>query len=292
MSDYSLNTMPIMPIMPNFGFPNMCDPYSSKVFMNDMTGFNSYVPPFNSYMMPGMSMDESLFNCNPYGMTMPYMGGFNMDSYYKQMVEYQQKSREADQNLNASLREMRQSRRNLEYKIASGEQEQILPAFQDYVESVSSYYGDKGTYEEMKNTALDLYEQQTGKSLQNQIRENDKWGSFGHGLKQVGLLGFGDNISAEQNIAKITGQPEGKTESLLKTAGNATAGAVYGLATGLLVKGKQAAAATAGAAPQAAAITKVPLLGKLFKSNGSIKVKAALAIGAAVGWLFGKILDK
>lgn len=287
MSD-SLYTMPIMP---NFGFMNMCDPYSSQVYMNDLTGFNTFVPPFNNFMMPGMCMDDSIFNCNPYGGVMPYMGGLNMDSYYKQMVEYQQKSREADNDLNASLREMRQAKRNLEYKIASNEQEQILPAFQAYVDSVSSYYGDKGTPEEMRNTALDLYEQQTGKSLQNQIRENDKWGSFGHGLKQVGLLGFGDNVSAEQNIAKITGQPEGKTESLLKSTGNASAGAVYGLAAGLLTKGKQAAA-TAGVAPQAARITKVPLLGKLFKSNGSIKVKAAIAIGAAAGWLFGKILDK
>ncbi len=275
MSD-SLYTMPIMP---GFGFPNMYDPYSSQVYMNDLTGFNTFVPPFNNFMMPGMCMDDSIFNCNPYGGVMPYMGGLNMDSYYKQMVEYQQKSREADNDLNASLREMRQAKRNLEYKIASNEQEQILPAFQAYVDSVSSYYGDKGTPEEMRNTALDLYEQQTGKSLQNQIRENDKWGSFGHGLKQVGLLGFGDNVSAEQNIAKISGQPEGKTESLLKSAGNASAGAIYG----------GVAALTLPKVPKAAA---TPLIGKLFKQNGSIKVKFALAIGAAAGWLFGKILDK
>ncbi len=280
-----MDSLYTMPLMPNFGFPNMCDGYSSQVYLNNMTGFDSYIPPFNNnFCNPWMSMDDSVFNCPQY--QMPYMGcapGYNMDNYYKQMVDYQQKSREADATLKKTMRDMRQARRTLEDKIINNEQQQILPAFKEYVNKVAAYNGDTdGSYEDMKNTAIDMYEEQTGKALQTHIRENGN-SSFVHGLKEVGFLGFGDKVSAEQNIAKITGTKEGKTEGVLKSAGNATAGAAYGLAGALL-----APKVSAAKLPK---VQKLPVIGKIFNKGGSVKVKAALAIGAAAGWLYGKVLD-
>ena len=268
-----------MPMCPTFGYPNMYDPYSSQVFMNDLTGFNTYIPPYTGYSMPWMGMNDSIFNCPSYTQ-IPFTGGYSSSDYYKQMVDYQKQSREADASMKKATRELRQARRNLEDKIANNEQEQIIPAFNEYVNKVRAYNGDEDSSDEdMRSAALDMYEEQTGKSLQTQIRENGS-SSFVHGLKEVGFLGFGDKISAEQNIAQITNTKEGRTDSILKSAGNATAGAAWGVTAGLLV-------------PKVPTfVDKVPVLNKVLKGGGSVKVKAALLVGAAAGWLFGKILDK
>lgn len=275
------------PMMPSFGFPNMCDSYSNQVFLNDATGLNLFTPPFNSGMGYGMNfgmgmgmgMDESIFNYP--SMNMPNYSFNNesyyqnMDNYYEKMMEsqikYQQKTRTADITLNADQKSMRQKGLTLKEKIELNEQEQIIPAFKEYVESVRKYYGNQGTEEDLKNTALELYQQQHTNTIQKDLRTKGS-DSFWHGFKQVGLLGLGDNVSAEQNIAKITGQPQGKKEKIKKSAGNATAGAAVGLAA-------------AYAAP------KLPFIKSLFKSGKSPKVMTVMAIGAAAGWLYGKVLD-
>lgn len=271
------------PIMPSFGFPNMCDSYSNQVFLNDTTGLNLFTPPFNTGMGYGMGfgmgMDDSIFNCSPCGMPNYNFNNEsyyqNMDNYYEKMmdsqIKYQQKTRTADITLNADQKSMRQKGLTLKEKIELNEQEQIMPAFKEYVESVRKYYGNQGTEEDLKNTALELYQQQHTNTIQKDLRTKGS-DSFWHGFKQVGLLGFGDNVSAEQNIAKITGQPQGKKEKLKKSTGNAAAGAGLGLAA-------------AYAAP------KIPFVKNLFKSGKSPKVMAVLAIGAAAGWLYGKVLD-
>lgn len=273
------------PIMPSFGFPNMCDSYSNQVFLNDTTGLNLFTPPFNTgmgYSMGfgmGMGMDDSIFNCSPCGMPNYNFNNEsyyqNMDNYYEKMmdsqIKYQQKTRTADITLNADQKSMRQKGLTLKEKIELNEQEQIMPAFKEYVESVRKYYGNQGTEEDLKNTALELYQQQHTNTIQKDLRTKGS-DSFWHGFKQVGLLGLGDNVSAEQNIAKITGQPQGKKEKIKKSAGNAAAGAGLGIAA-------------AYAAP------KIPFIKSLFKSGKSPKVMTVMAIGAAAGWLYGKVLD-
>lgn len=270
------------PMMPSFGFPNMFDSYSNQVYLNDITGMNMFTPPYGL----DMGLNNSIFNCNPWSMNMmgmPYMDTFsynpnsyyqNMDKYYENMMEsqikYQQKTREADIALNAAQKNMRQKGLVLNEKITLNEQEQILPAFKDYVESVRGYYGDQGSEEDLKNTALELYQQQFGNTIQKDIRTNGS-DSFWHGFKQVGLLGFGDKITAEENIARITGQPQGKSESFKKSLGNASAGAGLGLISGL-------------------ALSKVKTLSGAAKKSPKLWVFAA--IGTGIGWLYGKILDK
>ncbi len=278
MTGFYMDSMYALPYMP-MTYPLGGDSYSNQVFLNDMTGLNLFTPPFNSFMpgvFPGMSMNDSLFNYNysmPY--SMPYcMPGNNtyyqnMEKYYENMmnsqISYQQKTREADITLNAAQRSLRQNGKNLRGKIVTDEQDQVMTAFNKYVESVQEYYGDKGSYEDLKNTALDTYEQQFGKDIQTELRENG-CNSYLHGLKKVGTLGLASKRSAEDNIALITGQPKGKSEKYKEWAGNATAGAGLGVIGGLTVP-------------------------KLLKSAKSPKLMPLVLIGAAAGWIYGRVLD-
>lgn len=276
MSDWYMNSMYSMPYMP-MSFPFGEDSYSNQVFLNDMTGFNLFTPPFNSFMPgigAGMSMNDSLFNYN-YNYSMPYyMPGNdsyyqNMEKYYENMmnsqISYQQKTREADITLNAAQRSLRQNGKNLRGKIVTNEQDQVMQAFNKYVESVQEYYGDKGSYDDLKNTALDTYEQQFGKDIQTELRENGS-NSYLHGLKKVASLGLASKRSAEDNIALITGQPKGKTEKYKEWAGNATAGAGLSILGGLTVP-------------------------KMIKKVKSPKLMPLVLIGAAAGWVYGRVLD-
>ncbi len=265
-----------MPITSGFGYPNMYDSYSNQVFLNDFTGMNWYTPPFNYNMYSGyMDMNSSIFNTMPY--CMPYMN-YNTDSYYQNMdkyyenmmnnqVKYQQRTREADITLNAAYKNMRQKGIVLNEKIQLNEQEQIMPAFKDYVASVKSYYGSNANEEDLKNIALELYQQQFGNTIQKDIRTHGS-DSFIHGIKQVGLLGFGDKTSAEDNIAKITGQPKGKSEKYKVWAGNALVGAV---------------------------VTALGFASNKFSTFceklGKCKFGKATLIGAGIGWLGGRIID-
>ena len=161
MTGMFMGSMYSMPYMPSY--PLGEDSYSNQVFLNDLTGLNWYTPPFNM-PMHGMGMNESLFDYS-YSMPMPYaMPGFdsyyqNMDKYYENMmnnqINYQQRTREADITLNAAQRSLKQNGKNLRNKIVTNEQDQVMNAFNKYVESVQEYYGDKGSYEDLKNTALE-----------------------------------------------------------------------------------------------------------------------------------------
>lgn len=278
----SINSL-MMPSM----YPWMCDTYSSQVFLNDMTGLNIYTPPFTSCFCPSfpmMNMNDSIWNmpCMP---CMPSFTGDcngtssyypNMDNYYEKMMEnqvkYQQQTRSADIALNAAQRNMRQKGLTLNEKIQLNEQDQIMSAFNDYVEAARQYYGDEGSDEDLKNTALDAYQQQFSKTIQKDIRENGS-NSLWHGYKKVITLGYADGCSAEDNIAKITGQKKGKMESLKESAGSALAGTTYGLAAGGILQSSKV-------------VSKIPYLSK------SPKLWLVAVIGTAIGWLAGKVIGK
>lgn len=285
--------MSVNSLMMPYMYPGMCDTYSSQVFLNDTTGMNLYTPPFNSCFYPSypmMCMGDSIWNmpCMPCMPCMPYMPSFtgdsaemssyypNMDNYYEKMVQnqvkYQQQTRAADITLNAAQRNMRQKGLTLNEKIQLNEQEQIMPAFRDYVEAARQYYGDEGSAEDLKNTALDAYQQQFNKTIQKDIRENGS-NSLWHGYKKVITLGYADGCSAEDNIAKITGQKKGKMESLKESTGSALAGTTYGLAAGGILQSSRV-------------VSKIPYLSK------SPKLWLVAAIGTAIGWLLGKVIGK
>lgn len=279
----SVNSL-MMPSM----YPWMCDTYSNQVFLNDMTGLNLYTPPFDSCFCPTfpmMNMNDSIWNMPCMSPCMPTFTGDctgmpsyyqNMDNYYDRMMEnqvkYQQKTRSADITLNAAQRNMRQKGLTLNEKIQLNEQDQIMPAFRDYVEAARQYYGDEGSAEDLKNTALDAYQQQFSKTIQKDIRENGS-NSLWHGYKKVITLGYADGCSAEDNIAKITGQKKGKMESLKESAGSALAGTTYGLAAGGILQSSKV-------------VSKIPYLSK------SPKLLVVAAIGTALGWLAGKVIGK
>ena len=273
--------------------PNMCDSYSNQVFMNDLTGLNFFTPPFNTTgfcpsftgmnTMPFMGMNDSIFNACPWdmpftGSAMPYPSFYpGMDAnYYKKMlenqVEYQKQMRAADIELNSAQRTMQQKGRVLNEKIMQNEQEQIMPAFREYIESARDFYGDKGSEEALKTEALDAFERQFQKSVQSAIREHGN-NSIWHGFKEVASLGLLDTVSAEQNISEITGQPVGNKEKIKEVVGNGLGGATWGVASWGLLKNKSLA-------------SKIPFMKK------SPKLWIPLAIGTVVGTLFGKIFTK
>ncbi|MDR1167647.1 MAG: hypothetical protein LBK53_01980 [Heliobacteriaceae bacterium] len=238
-------------------YPNW---YQNQVAFDDM--YNDYT------VNPAMSMNGSLFG-------MPFMPGFTgaMDpaSYMRQYRDYnhamvenqvalQQDQRLADINLNGPQEGVRGRAALLHDKILQDEQEQIVPAFKDYIASVKNLYpnaDEKAVF----SRAMTMYAQQYGKSFLEDIREHSD-SSFVQGLYQAISFGFGaDNRTAEENIAELTGQPVSRGENAKKGLGRVVGGATLGSVLGL------------GGI-------------KLFKSLGLItksKTVAGLVIGAIIG---------
>ena len=192
-----------------------------------------------------MGMNGSIFNGNGFagggftgGMPIsPIMGGNqsyfdNMKDYQKFWTDYninqQKMNRNADLRVNASVEGIKEAATNLKDKILQNEQDQILKAWNAYVQSVKLAYGDASPHE-IKSRALSLYEQMNGnKSLIQDLRENSH-GSFTQGVLQSMTFGSYFKNSAEDNISKITGQPVGTGEKLEQNVGRIVgAGAVGG----------------------------------------------------------------
>lgn len=252
--------------------------YSNQVMLNDMTGMNSY--PQLGF---GIGMDDSIFGGGAMGM-MPFgpsFGGGNYNQYYENMDKYQeymvnsqvrqqQRARTADIAMNGSQEGIRQKAILLNEKIVQSEQQQVIPAFNSYVESIRSFYGNQGSEEDFKNKALAMYQQQYGETIQESLRKNGR-DSFTHGLMETGLLFIPDRTSAEENIAKITNQSVGRGERMKKSAGNAAGGAILALLGNfaLSMRNKAASGATGG--------------GKSALIVG--------ALGALIGWGAGKVSE-
>lgn len=177
-----------------------------------------------------------------------YGGTGNNQSYFDNMKEYQKfyidynvdqqnMQRNADLRVNASMEGIQAAAATLQDKIRQNEQDQIQEAFKAYLDKVTAAYG-QGSEAEVKARALTLYQQLTGKSLTQDIRDNAH-GSFTQGLLQSLTFSMGYRHSAEDNIAKIRGQSVGTEEKFIQNVGRATgAAAIGGLAYGA-VKGLQ-----------------------------------------------------
>lgn len=254
--------------------------YSNQVMLNDMTGMNSY-----PQMGFGMGMDDSIFGDGAMGMGMgmpfgPSFGG-NNNQYYENMEKYQdymvnsqvrqqQRMRAADITMNATQEGIKQKAILLNEKIVQSEQQQVIPAFKAYVESVRSFYGNQGTEEDLKNKALSLYQQQFGETIQESLRKNGR-DSFTQGLMETGLLFIPDRTSAEENIAKITNQPVGRSEKMKKAGGNAAGGAILALLANFALSMRKAA-------------------GTATTGGGKTALVVGL-VGALVGWAAGKTAE-
>lgn len=204
----------------------------------------------NLYDMDSMCMNGSIWG----GGFMPFMptfsGGMNYDSYYKQysdmlnfqsntqrqMIENQRNNQIA---LNSPDAAIRKAAAILNEKIVSNEQEQIQPALLNFVENLRTKYPN-ATDEQLRNQAAIEWGNYYQTPIPDLIREKGN-NSLLQGLYQSLTLGFADNITAEENIAKIYGQPVSRTQQLEKTLGRAAGGAIVGsgamLAASPLIKG-------------------------------------------------------
>lgn len=204
-----------------------------------------------SYNQP-FAMGGSIFDGSGYGgmgmgmMPMPMVGGvtgYNPQSYFNDMKNYQRfyidynvdqqnMQRNADLRINASLEGIKESAAVLRDKIKQNEQDQVPDAFRAYVQSVGAAYGN-GSGKEVEHRALSLYEQMTGKSLIQDLRDNGH-GSFTQGLLQSLTFSTTYRTSAEDNISSITGQPVGTTEKFTQGCGKVLGAGAAGAALGAL----------------------------------------------------------
>lgn len=174
---------------------------------------------------------------------------FNYDEYYAQMAANQarmsqynieQNRRYRIDNLisSAPMEKIGNAVLVLQEKIAQNEQDQIQGALTAFIQSVREAYDPDGTADDatIKARALNIYQQQTGRNLIADIRENGN-SDITHGFLNGLLFGvFGQNTSAEDNISDITEQPKSskakKMEAVGETAGYTATGAAAGAAIG------------------------------------------------------------
>ena len=228
-------------------YPNL---YNNQIALNDLTDLDLYAPmgSLNNPMMgainPMMTMNGSIFGggmMGGYPVTggYPTMGGStgSYQDYYKNYEKYQdfmidnqvhqqQKWRNVDLRLNAPQEGIQKQAAILHEKILQNEQQQIQAAYANFKNSVKAMYGS-GSDEQISNRAASLYQQITGVTVTDDIRQHGR-GSFTQGFLQTVTLGMADKKTAEENIAELTGQPVGRTEQGKKFAGNIAGGAVFG----------------------------------------------------------------
>ncbi len=242
--------------------------YASSVGLDTLPGFTGAFGAF--------SMDGSLFSDLGSSGYMPFWGGTNYEKYFQNMEMYNdfmydsqlrrnQKARQVDFLANSPMEEVHHKAEILREKIMQNEQQQIIPALNKYLESIKSAMGggENVSAEQLIARADMLYRQMYNTSLTEDIR---KYGnsSFLQGLYQTLSLGFADKVTAEENIARINGQPVSRWESAKKVAGNTIGGATIG------------AASLYG-------LASIPALAKVLKSKPGFLG----AVGAVVGALSG-----
>lgn len=231
--------------------------------MTDMAITSMYGPgymPYNNYMnqvtmmnlyddMGMMGMNGGLLNFSP-GFT-----GMNYDSYFDQMMKYQDfmhqyqhqtviNRRNNEVAINGPMEAIQGKAAVLNEKIVANEQEYIMSAWQSYLNAVQVAYpeADEAT---LIARAKSHYQQIYGTSLNDDIR---KYGnsSFKQGLFQMLSFGLANRKSAEENISDLTGEPLPRSQNIRKNAGRAVGGALYGAGAGFIFGGPLGALIGAG----------------------------------------------
>ncbi len=198
-------------IMSNYG---LCNPY-----LNNYCNFAG-----NLYD----NMNTSIFSMMPFGGYQSYFNNMkdylNFTSDYNlQMVDNQRKN---EIQINAADAAIKKAAAILEEKIISNEQEQIQDALSNFQDAVRSKYKDASEEQISAYTSVEWGKYNTT-TIPQLIQEKGR-DSFSQGLYQVLSLGFADNITAEENKAKIYNQPVSRTENAKKIAGRALGGLIIG----------------------------------------------------------------
>lgn len=252
--------------------------YGNSVMNNDLI----MAPFLNDYQnrvaaLDSMSrVDTDSLSMN--GSIMPGFTGssnFDYDGFYRQMEQNQdrmtanqirqnQRWRNVSFQANSPQVAIQKQLKALHTKIIEDEQEQIRDAFEALKARVREAYDPEGTASDEQITAYaeQEYARLYGKDLVEDIKDYSS-GSFKQGFLQAVTFGLYDGVTAEENVARITGQPVGRKERTKQALGNAAGGAVWG-ALGLGIA------------------AKLPYIGKLFKSKPLIG-----AIVGAIGGAFG-----
>ena len=166
------------------------------------------------------------------------MGGMD-SSYFDNMKNYQQSwnnyyldaqkmQRNNDVKLNGAMEAIQETAANLRDKIAQNEQDQIPEAYKNYLNAVKNAYGD-ASEEEINSRALSLYNQMSGKTLVQDLRDHGHT-SLLQGLLQSVTLNTYYRRSAEDNIAEITHQSVPAGEKMEQNIGRIAGCGVVGAA--------------------------------------------------------------
>lgn len=245
----------------------------------DITAMNGYMP-YGSYANQ-VGLSNIFDDCySPMGFNggllsfAPTFTGMNYDSYFDRMNEYQnftsryqlqtiQNQRNNEVQINAPMEAIQGKAAVLNEKIVANEQEQIMGAWNSYIEAVRNAYPNADE-ETIIARAKTHYQQIYGNSLNDDVR---KYGdsSFAHGFKKTITFGLYHGKSAEDNISSLTGEPVGKMEGYKKIGGGIAAGATLAAGSLVAIKGAK----------------YLPKLGWRGLVVGGI-----LAAGAAIGGLF------
>ena len=221
--------------------------------MSGYVGAIGGFPMYNSYAnYAGLSniydmdmMGSSVFN----GCMMPFMptfgGGMNYDYYFNHMKNYLnftsdynlqmvENQRRNDLRINATDEAIRNAAAVLNEKIVDNEQQQVIKAYQAYLEAVAAKYpgeDERNIVARAKSTYQQLY----NASISDEIR---KYGhdSFTHGLFNGLTFGIYGKTTPEENISKLTGQPVSRWEQFKEIGGLATGGAAVAGGGALLAK--------------------------------------------------------
>ena len=147
------------------------------------------------------------------------------------MVENQRRN---DLRINATDEAIRNAAAVLNEKIVDNEQQQVIKAYQAYLEAVAAKYpgeDERNIVARAKSTYQQLY----NASISDEIR---KYGhdSFTHGLFNGLTFGIYGKTTPEENISKLTGQPVSRWEQFKEIGGLATGGAAVAGGGALLAK--------------------------------------------------------
>ncbi len=168
-----------------------------------------------------------------------------MQRTQEQMMDFnmrqQQRYRYNNAEVTAPLNKLTLAATTLQSKILENEQDQIEGALQAFVQAYRQAYDPEGTMdnETALANAVTEYQKLTGKSLLADIKDNGS-SAFMSGFVRSATFGlFGDRTTADENIAKVTGQPVSeaskKWHTVGRVAGKAATGAAAGAAIGAAV---------------------------------------------------------
>ena len=241
-----MGQMNYMSLMPSMGLTNN---YANSVMSQNMltsTGYNSAlmsaVNPLNNpysfgmgggLQVPTSSTTQSSGAVSNFGFDPNYMFNYmdrNQDFMINYGIKQQTKMRNANMKVNSPEESVQLAASVLHNKILEDEQDQIKKAYNDYCARVCELYGGFEDKNALRARADVLYQQMTGKSIAQDLKEHGR-SQFAQSFVKSISFGLSNSSSAAENAAYVTGSEEGRMERFQKIAGRIAGGATVGAAT-------------------------------------------------------------